>query len=104
MLEARRLIADRSGEKLTLDVIARSCGLNRSKLSKGFKTLFDCTVAQAIAEQRLESARRRLLTTDLPVSSIGYEAGYSNNASFARAFGRRFGRPPSGLRCGDIAA
>ena len=32
-----------------------------------------------------------LLTTDKPVSSIGYENGYLNNASFARAFSRRFG-------------
>jgi AraC family transcriptional activator of pyochelin receptor len=104
LLAARQLIADRASEKLTLDLIARSCGVNRSKLSKGFKALFDCTVAQAIAEHRLEIARRMLLTTDLPVSSIGYEAGYRNNASFARAFGRRYGQPPSGVRCRELAA
>ncbi|HEY1878693.1 MAG TPA: AraC family transcriptional regulator, partial [Caulobacteraceae bacterium] len=99
---ARQLIEDRAGEKLTLDYIARSCGLNRSKLTRGFKELFDCTVAQAIAERRLETARRMLLTTDLPVSSIGYVTGYLNNASFTRAFGRRFGRTPTDTR--ELAA
>jgi AraC family transcriptional activator of pyochelin receptor len=102
MLAARQLIEDRAGEKLTLDYIARSCGLNRSKLTRGFKELFDCTVAEAIAARRLETARRMLLTTDLPVSSIGYVTGYQNNASFTRAFGRRFGRTPSDLRTSDF--
>jgi AraC family transcriptional activator of pyochelin receptor len=104
MLAARRLIEDRAGEKLTLDFIARSCGLNRSKLTRGYKALFACTVAQAIAERRLELASRMLLTTDLPVSSIGYESGYLNNASFARAFGRRFGSSPSDFRGRELAA
>jgi len=104
MMAARRLIDERASEKLTLDFIARNCGLNRSKLTRGFKELFDCTVAHAIAERRLELARRMLLTTDLPISSVGYESGYLNNASFARAFGRRFGRSPSNFRFAEQAA
>ena len=43
-----------------------------------------------------------LLTTDLPVSSIGYVSGYLNNASFTRAFGRRFGHTPTDVR--ELAA
>jgi len=104
VIAARRMIDDRASEKLTLDQIARGCGLNRSKLTRGFKDLFNCTVAEAIAERRLDLARRMLLTTDLPVSSIGYESGYLNNASFARAFGRRFGRSPSDFRVQGLAA
>ncbi len=104
ILAARRLIEERCSEKLTLDAIARSCGLNRSKLTRGFRDLFKCTVAEALSERRLELASSMLLTTDLPVASVGYEAGYENKASFARAFGRRFGRTPSDYRTGAIAA
>jgi AraC family transcriptional activator of pyochelin receptor len=66
--------------------------------------MFDCSVAEALAERRLAQASRLLLTTDLPVSSVGYEAGYLNNASFARAFGRHFGRSPSDYRAGALVA
>lgn len=104
MMAARELIETRANEKLTLDFIARNCGLNRSKLTRGFKEMFECTIAHAIAERRLELARRMLLTTDLPVSSIGYESGYRNNASFSRAFGRRFGSSPSDFRVRELAA
>jgi AraC family transcriptional activator of pyochelin receptor len=35
---------------------------------------------------------------------IGYRSGYSNNASFTRAFGRHFGVSPSDLRNIAVAA
>ncbi len=104
IMNARRIIDERWNEKLTLDLIARACGLNRAKLTRGFRELFSCTIAEAIAERRLNQASLMLRTTDLPVSSVGYENGYLNNASFARAFSRRFGRSPSDFRaCGAAA-
>ena len=104
LIAARRMIDERWHEKLTLDSIARACGLNRAKLTRGFRELFACTIAEALAERRLGQASRMLLTTDKPVSSIGYENGYLNNASFARAFSRRFGRSPSDYRACGVAA
>lgn len=104
VIAARRMIDERWNEKLTLDKIARACGLNRAKLTRGFRDMFHCTIAEAIAEQRLSKAKGMLLTTNLPVSSIGYENGYLNNASFARAFGRRFGISPSDFRACAVAA
>lgn len=104
VLAARALIDERWSEKLTLEGISRACGINRTKLTRGFKDMFDCTVTEALAEKRLMHARRMLLTTDKPVSSIGYENGYLNNASFARAFSRRFGMAPSFLRSHGAAA
>lgn len=104
IVAARRMIDERWHEKLTLDTIARACGLNRAKLTRGFRAMFDCSVTDAIAERRLGGARQLLLVTDLPVSSIGYRCGYLNNASFTRAFSRRFGVAPTQLRAHQLAA
>lgn len=104
ILAARRLVDERWREKLTLDAIARACGLNRAKLTRGFRLLFDCSVADALAENRLGGAHRLLRETDLPVSAIGYACGYDNNASFTRAFGRRYGIAPTRLRQVGLAA
>lgn len=95
---ARELIDKQWGEPLTLAQIARRCGLNRSKLSRGFRELYRCSVSEALAERRLAEARLQLISTDLPVGLIGYRSGYQNNASFSRAFCRRFGLPPSNFR------
>lgn len=101
---ARQLIEQRWAEKLTLDSIAAECGLNRSKLARGFRDLFSSSVADSLCEQRLSEARKLLAKTELPVSSVGYRCGYLNNASFARAFARRYGVAPSSYRAGAMAA
>ena len=101
---ARQLIEDHWEQPLSLSSIARRCGLNRSKLSRGFRELYRCSVTEALSERRLCEARRQLLATDLPVGLIGYRTGYQNNASFSRAFCRRFGVPPSDFRAGALAA
>lgn len=104
LIAARRLIDECWHEKLTIDGIARACGLNRVKLTRGFRAMFNATVAEAISERRLAAASQLLCTTDLPISSIGYDSGYLNNASFARAFARRFGVSPSDYRAARLAA
>ena len=104
IVAARRLIDERWHEKLTLDVIARACGINRAKLTRGFRAMFDMTVADAIAERRLGGAGELLRSTDLPISSIGYRCGYLNNASFTRAFSRRYGIAPTLYRAHRCAA
>jgi AraC family transcriptional regulator, transcriptional activator of the genes for pyochelin and ferripyochelin receptors len=104
VLAARQMIDEQWAEKLTLDYIARSCGLNRAKLTRGFRAMFDCTVADAISNNRLSQAGTMLLSTDLPVSSIGYRCGYLNNASFTRAFARHFGKAPTQYRAMRFAA
>lgn len=104
LAHARRVIEEHWSEKLTLSQIARQCGLNRTKLARGFREVYRCSVTEAIAEKRLAEARLQLLASDLPVGVIGYRSGYSNNASFTRAFGRRFGVSPSDLRASRLAA
>jgi AraC family transcriptional activator of pyochelin receptor len=104
ILDARRMIDERWHEQLTLAAIARACGLNRAKLTRGFRALYSTSVAEALLERRLGEARRALLTTDLPVGQVAYRNGYLNNASFARAFGRRYGQSPSDCRARVMAA
>ena len=101
---ARRIVDERWHEKLTIDNIARSCGINRDKLTRGFRELYHCSVGEALSERRLRQARTLLAASDLPVASIGYRCGYLNNASFTRAFSRRFGMAPTAMRRVGIAA
>ena len=104
IISARRMIDERWHEKLTVDTVARACGVNRAKLTRGFRLIFGCTIADAIAENRLSGARTMLFATDLSIATIGYRCGYQNNAAFTRAFSRRFGLAPSSLRAGGVLA
>lgn len=101
---ARRMVDDGWQTKLTIAELSRRCGLNRDKLVRGFRQAYGATIAEALSERRLGEARTMLLTSDLQIASIGYRCGYLNNASFTRAFTRRFGVAPSALRRTGLAA
>ena len=98
LIAARAMIEERSHEPLTLEGIARACGLNRSSLSRGFRVLFGTTVATLVGETRMQRAKHLLLTTDLRIGTVGFRSGYRNNASFARAFIRHHGVSPLAVR------
>jgi AraC family transcriptional activator of pyochelin receptor len=95
---AHQLVNECWQEKLTVSTVARRCGLSKAKLTYGFRQLYQCSVPEAVSARRLEHARQLLAQSDLPISSIGYRCGYLSNASFTRAFARRFGMAPTEMR------
>jgi AraC family transcriptional activator of pyochelin receptor len=95
---AHQIVQENWQQPLTVSSVARRCGLNKSKLTRGFRDLYRCTVPEAVSERRLGRAREMLAESDLPVSTVGYRCGYASNASFTRAFARRFGMTPTDLR------
>jgi AraC family transcriptional regulator, transcriptional activator of the genes for pyochelin and ferripyochelin receptors len=95
---AHELVIECWQQPLTVAEVARRSGLGKAKLTQGFREMYKSTVAEALSERRLANARALLTLSDLPISSIGYRCGYRSNASFTRAFARRFGMTPTGLR------
>src|SRR5882757_9875062 len=98
LMEARCLIATNFSEKLTLGSIAKACGLNRTKLARGFRELFDCSIGKALAQRRLNWASTELMAGRMPISQIAYSSGYLSHASFSRAFAKHYGVPPKQWR------
>lgn len=104
VMEAQRLVATRFAEKLTLGSIARACGLNRTKLARGFREMFGCSFAEALSECRLNWASDELLAGHSSISQIAFSAGYLSHASFSRAFAKHFGVPPKHWRRSENSA
>ncbi|MGN6819279.1 MAG: helix-turn-helix domain-containing protein [Sphingomonas sp.] len=98
IVHAKRIIAERPGDSLSLESIARQCGVNRVKLTNGFRMIYGCSVGDAIAEARFAAASELLLSSDKNIDEIAYRVGYRNTAAFTRAFGRHFGTSPARYR------
>jgi AraC-like DNA-binding protein len=99
---AKRTIELRFAEKLTINMLARCCGMGRARLIKGFKNLYGQTVADFLTEQRLRGAATALKSTRVPISQIAYQSGYLSNAAFTRAFARRYGVAPTAFRLVNV--
>ena len=82
----------------SLDELTSATGVNRTKLAEGFRILHNKTMTRYRTEKRLERAQRLLLQSDLSVSEIAFETGYSNPANLTRVFTSFYGLSPRAMR------
>ncbi len=73
-------------ESLSLQDIANHANCNASHLSEYFHKKMNMTIKQYITILRIKRAKKLLVTTTAPISSISYESGFSSIASFNRNF------------------
>lgn len=79
----------------SVDELARCVGLNRNKLTSGFREVFDCSPHSYSRRIRMDWARRLLGEKGMRISEIAHLVGYSTTSAFSRAFSDQFGFPPS---------
>ncbi len=82
----------------TLDELARTAGMSRTRFAEAFKLVTGQTPGRIISRLRLTAAARRLTSADLSVEAAAFEAGYGSAAAFVRAFQREFGETPARWR------
>lgn len=78
--------------------LAREAGISPGHLRREFGKYFPHAPHVFLARQRLESARRLLESTDLPVRAVASRAGYASASHFARLFKEAFGVGPDAYR------
>ncbi len=76
--------------------VARQCGINLSKLNRGFRAIYGMAPYRYIQEYRLNRAYKMLASGHFTVSQVASEAGYTP-AHFSTLFRRRFGVAPNTL-------
>jgi len=96
VLRARALIERDYGTDLTLDAVARACGLSAGHLCAAFKRHFGCAPIQRVIELRLDRAQR-LLASGCSVKEAAAAAGFHSQHYFSRLFTKKLGLTPSGF-------
>jgi AraC-like DNA-binding protein len=93
----RRQLVERLDRPPTLAQLARTAGVNETKLKSGFRALFGTPIFAYLRRARMEEARRLLLRRGLNVTEVAQRVGYANPSKFAAAFRREFAMPPSAV-------
>jgi AraC family transcriptional regulator len=83
---------------LSLDEVAGVACMNTFYFLREFRKAFDITPHQFLIERRMHAAKRLLQTTDLSVTEICNNVGFSDLSSFGKLFHRYYGFSPSALR------
>lgn len=92
--EAISYIEQNFQNEITIEDIAKFCGLNRSYFGKIFHENIGKTPQEFLISYRMTKAAELLKLTDLQVADIGNAVGYPNQLHFSRAFKNVYGKPP----------
>lgn len=85
-------------EDISRDDVASHVGLNPAYLSRLFKKETGVNLIDYLIETKLNRAKQLLDTTDMTVSMIAQQVGYSNFSHFTRMFRKRFEVNPQEYR------
>ena len=81
-----------------IDQLCQTLALSRSQLHRKLKALTNCTTSSYIRTIRLQKAKTLLETTQLNISEVAYDVGFSDPNYFSRMFLKEFGQRPTGFR------
>ena len=73
------------------EALARMANYSPSHFIRAFRSVYEETPHAFLIRQRLDHARRLLLSSPLAINEIAIEAGFDNPSAFSRVFRQRFG-------------
>lgn len=91
-------------DNLRLDVLADVAGFSPYHWHRLYRAVRGESAARTVERLRLERAAGMLTGTPLPIRRIALRSGFTNAATFSRAFVRSYGVPPGRFRNGDERA
>ncbi len=84
--DARDFIHENFADSFALEDVAKIAGVHQAHLSRVFRQKFGCTVGDYVRRLRVESACRQIVHTDVSLSVIASNAGFSDQSHFNKVF------------------
>lgn len=79
-------------------ILSKMVGLSNTQLHRRLTALTGLSTGRYIYSIRLQEAKQRIEQTNLTISEIAYQTGFSDPAYFTRLFTKMFKYPPSHFR------
>jgi AraC-like DNA-binding protein len=98
VLQALEKLSGRLQDREALRNFCSSSGMSYKALNRQFIERFGTSLSQYSLRARVRSARERLLNTELSVTDVATEFGFSSSQHFATVFRRFTGLTPSECR------
>ena len=80
---------------VTLEIVAESVNISACYLSRLFKKTLNVNFVTYLTKRRMELAKERLISTELPVSRIATDLSYADVSYFCKSFRKQVGISPS---------
>ena len=99
MQKIQQAIAEKMGQPdFGVDDVYQELAISSTQLFRKMKALTGESPGRFIQKIRLKKAKVLLQSTELNISEIAYEVGFTDPGYFSRAFNKEFGMSPSAFR------
>ena len=98
ILDAVEGMESHVAEPLSLPQLASLGGVSARQLNRLFQDRLGISVMGYYRDLRLEKAQNLLANSPLSLTEIALATGFASSSHFSRAYGAKFGAPPSGQR------
>lgn len=98
LIDAVSIMRANIEEPIRLDDLARLVGISRRHLTLLFQNHMQCNPAKYYMQLRVDSARKMLLDTGMPIGKIGYACGFTSATRFTKCYKNLYSIPPSDER------
>lgn len=104
LLRARDRMDAASEEEWPVRRLAEVSGVSEAHFARSFKQAFGLPPHRYLLTRRIEKATALLRDTDLPITDIAFQTGWSSLGTFGRIFRDITGKAPGEFRDHDQAA
>lgn len=87
-----------SDQTLSVELMAQHMCISRAQLYSKIKSFTGMSPIEQLKAARLIKAKELLITTDIQVSNIGYDVGFTSPSYFTKCFREKYGMTPNEYR------
>lgn len=91
----KKVVHEHLFHDLSLTEFATLLHMSVSTFRRKFKAIYEVSPGQYIITKKLEKASNLLTTSDLSISAICFDCGFSDLSNFSKAFSKMYGLSPS---------
>lgn len=101
---AKRFIGENLEDRISLEALARVCGVSTFYFCKIFKKSTGMTLTEYVNRRRIEWSKEKLMVPDCRVVEVAFDVGFQSLSQFNRCFRKYVGMAPTRFRekdCGN---
>lgn len=98
ILQFRNVVQNNIMQNLDVTFLCRELAISRTQLHRKVKALTDLSTTELVKKIKLEKARELLKKTDLTISEIAYDTGFSSPSYFSKMFTKEYAISPTQFR------
>ena len=99
VLAIQKYVEEHFAAKISAQALAQHLNISYSYLAKLVTRELGGSLSSYIMAQRIENAKKLLLSTEKSMAEIGYECGFASSSAFISRFKALTGKTPRVFRC-----